>query len=87
MPRFDGTGPQGEGPFTGRGEGYCADQEPGLGRSPEGYAGSQGWPMGRGLSVRRPRFMASSWAALGRRVRRAGRRGLGRRGLAGRGRW
>jgi hypothetical protein len=24
MPGFDGTGPAGRGPFTGRGEGYCA---------------------------------------------------------------
>ena len=24
MPGFDGTGPRGEGPMTGRGEGYCA---------------------------------------------------------------
>jgi hypothetical protein len=24
MPRFDGTGPRGEGMFTGRGEGYCS---------------------------------------------------------------
>jgi Family of unknown function (DUF5320) len=24
MPRFDGTGPEGKGPMTGRGSGYCA---------------------------------------------------------------
>jgi len=24
MPRFDGTGPRGRGPMTGRGNGYCA---------------------------------------------------------------
>ena len=24
MPRFDGTGPMGQGPLTGRGMGYCA---------------------------------------------------------------
>jgi hypothetical protein len=23
MPRFDGTGPMGQGPMTGRGNGYC----------------------------------------------------------------
>lgn len=28
MPRFDGTGPRGEGPFTGRGEGYCVIRLP-----------------------------------------------------------
>ena len=25
MPRFDGTGPLGKGPFTGRGRGYCVE--------------------------------------------------------------
>ena len=24
MPKFDGTGPNGKGPMTGRGSGYCA---------------------------------------------------------------
>ena len=28
MPRFDGTGPQSQGPMTGRGEGYCAVEIP-----------------------------------------------------------
>lgn len=28
MPRFDGTGPQGNGPFTGRGQGNCATYVP-----------------------------------------------------------
>ena len=47
MPRFDGTGPQGEGPMTGRGEGYCALVLPlpeGRGVS-YGYAGLQGTPV------------------------------------------
>lgn len=26
MPRFDGTGPKGEGPKTGRNQGNCADE-------------------------------------------------------------
>lgn len=26
MPRFDGTGPDGFGPFTGRGMGYCIER-------------------------------------------------------------
>lgn len=44
MPRFDGTGPGGEGPFTGRGEGYCALRlpKPGAREPMEGYAGLQG---------------------------------------------
>lgn len=29
MPRFDGTGPGGQGPMTGRGNGYCAMRLPG----------------------------------------------------------
>ncbi len=28
MPRFDGTGPRGQGPFTGRGDGFCATPVP-----------------------------------------------------------
>jgi hypothetical protein len=54
MPRFDGTGPRGLGPMTGRGEGYCAIAlpSPGTARAPfdpsmglrTGYA--QGRPYG-----------------------------------------
>jgi hypothetical protein len=44
MPRFDGTGPRGEGMFTGRGEGYCSLRlpEPGSREPAVGYAGIQG---------------------------------------------
>ncbi len=60
MPRQDGTGPRGEGPFTGRGEGYCVlripDQE---GRPIVGLAGRQGWP----IQIYRP-----PTGAQGRRV-------------------
>lgn len=28
MPNLDGTGPNGEGPMTGRGRGKCQDKEP-----------------------------------------------------------
>ena len=31
MPRFDGTGPRGQGPRTGRGLGYCAPGAGGTG--------------------------------------------------------
>ncbi|HPI24378.1 MAG TPA: DUF5320 domain-containing protein [Candidatus Paceibacterota bacterium] len=31
MPRFDGTGPNGQGPMTGRGLGPCADGRPRVG--------------------------------------------------------
>jgi hypothetical protein len=47
MPRFDGTGPRGEGPFTGRAEGYCAIRlpEPGSGQPATGFAGLAGSPV------------------------------------------
>ena len=48
MPRFDGTGPQSQGPMTGRGEGYCAIKLPEPGEVPQGYAGWQGMPLGLG---------------------------------------
>ena len=59
MPGFDGTGPDGEGPFTGRGEGYCAMRlpKPGSDEPMIGYVGLQGSPfqvMGRPLQMRRP---------------------------------
>ena len=42
MPRFDSTGPEGQGPMTGRGMGRCANvPRPGFG---------QGQGMGRGMS-------------------------------------
>ena len=53
MPRFDGTGPLGQGPMTGRGEGYCAlvlasgTEE----KVPYGYAGVQGMPVRLGTSA------------------------------------
>jgi len=43
MPRGDRTGPQGEGPMTGRQMGYCADYD-----SP-GFTKTPGRRMGRGL--------------------------------------
>ena len=47
MPQFDGTGPRGEGMFTGRAEGYCSLRlpEPGSGEPAVGYAGIQGRPV------------------------------------------
>ena len=52
MPRLDGTGPQSQGPMTGRGEGYCAIKIPEPGEVPQGYAGLQGVPvrLGDGLA-------------------------------------
>lgn len=44
MPGRDGTGPRGQGMFTGRGEGYCALRlpEPGSDEPAVGYAGIEG---------------------------------------------
>jgi hypothetical protein len=83
MPRFDGTGPQGQGPMTGRGEGYCAVQLPEPGKPGYGYAGLQGAPLRLEAPVAPPAFSArfsrpSSLAmGLGRAFR--SRRGRGAR--------
>jgi hypothetical protein len=64
MPGFDGTGPRGLGPMTGRGEGYCAVVLPSpetakapfdyaQGR-PYGYAGLAGVPVGMNYPYGRP---------------------------------
>lgn len=79
MPRFDGTGPQGQGPMTGRGEGYCAIKLPKSDEAAEGYAGLQGTP------VRGVRF--TRWLRPTTWLGRAFGRGRGRGRGAGRGRW
>lgn len=47
MPGFDGTGPTGQGPFTGGGRGYCMVQLPNASYSENiiGYAGYAGKPI------------------------------------------
>jgi hypothetical protein len=45
MPGFDGRGPLGLGPISGRGEGFCALNLPTQPGEPvTGYAGKAGWP-------------------------------------------
>ncbi|MBL7186447.1 MAG: DUF5320 domain-containing protein [Phycisphaerae bacterium] len=48
MPGFDGTGPLGQGPMTGRGQGFCAltvsEENPG---EAKGFAGLQAVPVGQ----------------------------------------
>ncbi|MBN1976634.1 MAG: DUF5320 domain-containing protein [Anaerolineae bacterium] len=82
MPRFDGTGPQGLGPMTGRGEGYCALVIPEPGQAPYGYAGAQGAPVRPGAPATRP-ALGARWlrpaARRGRGRGRGGRRGRGQR--------
>ena len=69
MPGFDGTGPQSQGPMTGRGEGYCAVKLPEPGEATQGYAGLQGTPVRLGARLTR-------WLRPTRRVGRG--RGAGR---------
>ena len=65
MPRGDRTGPEGEGPMTGRRAGYCAGNDrPGYAEPGPGYAGPGYAGYGRGFGGRYP----------------AGRRFFGRRG-------
>jgi hypothetical protein len=83
MPGYDGTGPRGEGPMTGRGEGYCAIQIPEPGEAPRGYAGLQETPVGQGGTWFLPAILGLL-AGRGRALTRLGR-GF-RRGRGGR-RW
>ncbi len=84
MPGFDGTGPRGQGPMTGRGAGYCALVLPGPGQSPYGYAGQQGTPVNLGVPAARPVLGArcARWSrpvtGLGRAFGRGRGRGAGR---------
>ena len=76
MPGFDGTGPRGQGPMTGRGEGYCALvlASPGEESAPYGYAGLQGTPVWLGA----PRRVVG-WLPMAMRLGRAFGWGRGRR--------
>jgi len=78
MPGFDGTGPQGRGPMTGKGMGFCVLKEsknkPG---QVEGFVGIQGMP------VNQDSYGSSYIAAqpmYGRGFRRGFRGGRGRFG-------
>jgi hypothetical protein len=79
MPAYDGTGPQGQGPLTGRGEGYCAIRlpNPRSRRVLSGYTGRAQVPVHLGLRQR---------LGLGSALRQERRRGRGIRWISGR-RW
>jgi hypothetical protein len=76
MPGFDGTGPQGRGPLTGGGRGYCALRIPASGtdQATVGYAGLEGSPV-----AYTPTAAPLAWIGRGSRGR-GGRRGRGRAG-------
>jgi len=68
MPGFDGTGPRGRGPMTGRGEGNCAMPADEYDDIPRGYGYGRGWGRGRGRG----------WGRRGRGYGRGWGRGYGR---------
>jgi len=73
MPRFDGTGPMGNGPGTGRGLGYCNPNR--MLNGPEAPQTGQLSGYGRGMGLRRG---PGRGQAMGR-GRMMGRFGGGRR--------
>lgn len=91
MPAFDGTGPRGLGPMTGRGEGYCALvlPSPGTRSVPYGYAGLSGAPVRSGYPYETqsvpvtPYPSRPGWPRLGMRFGWGFVRGRGK----ARGRW
>lgn len=77
MPGYDGTGPAGRGPMTGRGDGFCLLKLPSIPDEPLiGFAGGFGYPvrLSSGAS-------GTDLASLGRRLQdlEAGLRDLRRR--------
>ena len=87
MPRYDGTGPQGQGPLTGRGEGYCAVRIPETGDDAYGVAGRNARPVRAPLLLRPWRRMCSWFGlGLGRGLGRGSGRGMGIGRGRGRGR-
>jgi len=76
MPRFDGTGPRGEGMFTGRGEGYCVLRwpKPGCGEPVAGYAGIEGRPMQFAPGLQEAPADVGAGVIMKRRLRCARRR-------------
>ena len=68
MPAYDGTGPRGQGPMTGRGMGYCAEDASNLNYIGAGRRVGGGFGRGRGFGresvynprgLLRPRFIRS----------------------------
>ena len=98
MPGFNGTGPLGMGPMTGRGMGYCIMPltRPGAIGFPYGYAGAYGLPRRTGYSYfsGAPYYSGVPFAynlfwprGFGRGFARGFGRGWGRGFGRGRGRW
>lgn len=71
MPRFDGTGPEGAGPMTGRAAGRCNDAAPQTGAA---QYGAQGNWLGRGFRFMRGLNPVRWFGRGGGRGRGRGRR-------------
>ncbi len=62
MPRGNGTGPEGRGPMTGRGAGYCAGHGiPGFANADGGRGRGRGQGMGRGMGWGRGSGSGMAW--------------------------
>ncbi len=88
MPRYNGTGPRGQGPLTGRGEGYCAVTISEPGEQLRGVAGLEGGPVSPTRAGARLPFGArfAPWLRPRAWFGRGFGRGLGRGRGADRGR-
>jgi len=65
MPGFDGTGPQGRGPMTGRGMGFCVLQAKDKSGDFEGLAGIQGTPISNSITERKKVFNVPGGYGIG----------------------
>lgn len=61
MPRFDQTGPRGQGPRTGRGMGFCP---PGITGFGAGFAPGMGWGRGGGMGFGPRANFAPGWGRM-----------------------
>jgi len=71
MPGFDCTGPNGSGPMTGGGRGYCSGNPMGMGRGARGMGRGHGFRFASqpaGASMNEAEFLKNEAAALKRRL-------------------
>jgi len=90
MPGFDGTGPAGQGPFTGKGRGFCVIPLDHNSRSSLSVTGSQNNPVSICYTDQKVNSGFYDPFYLDRQtvyIRRRGRRTSSLRGMGMRGRW
>lgn len=88
MPRLDGTGPEGEGPRTGRGMGKCSPEEEKVNKLENVNRPRRKFVESDSVKGTARNFNRGQGANRGQLNRRSGSRGFGRssRGRSGRGR-